>query len=237
MRVLTVGCLAGGLMGAGLAAAQDIAPPEPAWGTAWSTSTTAGAYSFAGPLTDGANGYRTCAAAGPCRASIDLPTGVFAHNLDLDACDGSPTSEVFAVLWECGPAPGPGTCNRLGEVRSGIAATPGCTRFNGFITQTSINNYNYTYFVEVAGTNDTIPVAADFRGVRVVWTREVSPAPAIATFSDVPTNHPYFRFIEALADARITGGCGNGRFCPADPVTRGEMAVFLSTALGLNFPD
>ena len=30
-------------------------------------------------------------------------------------------------------------------------------------------------------------------------------------------NHPYFRFIEALADARIIGGCGNGRFCPDRP--------------------
>jgi hypothetical protein len=77
----------------------------------------------------------------------------------------------------------------------------------------------------------------EFRGARALWHREVTTAPATATFVDVPTSHPYFRFIEAMADARITGGCGNGRFCPADPVTRGELAVFLATALGLNFPD
>ena len=35
----------------------------------------------------------------------------------------------------------------------------------------------------------------------------------------------------------ISSGCGDGRFCPDRPVTRGEVAVFFSVALGLNFPD
>ncbi|MDJ0923647.1 MAG: peptidoglycan recognition family protein [Acidimicrobiia bacterium] len=42
--------------------------------------------------------------------------------------------------------------------------------------------------------------------------------------------------IEAIADAGITRGCNpplNTRFCPAAPVTRGQMAAFLSRALGL----
>jgi competence protein ComEC len=49
----------------------------------------------------------------------------------------------------------------------------------------------------------------------------------------VPTNHWAFRYIEALADSGITGGCGGGNFCPDDPLNRGQMAVFLSAALGL----
>jgi hypothetical protein len=39
--------------------------------------------------------------------------------------------------------------------------------------------------------------------------------------------------IEALAAAEITSGCGSGRFCPDDAVTRGQMAAFLTRALGL----
>jgi beta-N-acetylhexosaminidase len=74
-----------------------------------------------------------------------------------------------------------------------------------------------------------------FRGIRLFWQRQVSPAPQTATFNDVPTTHPFHRFIEALYASGITGGCGNGNFCPDEPVTRGQMAVFLSGALGLHW--
>jgi len=37
--------------------------------------------------------------------------------------------------------------------------------------------------------------------------------------------------IERLAFAGITDGCMPGRFCPAQPVTRGQMATFLSRAI------
>jgi hypothetical protein len=56
------------------------------------------------------------------------------------------------------------------------------------------------------------------------------------TFSDVGVLHPYYRFVEALAAAGITGGCGGGLYCVNAPITRGEMAVFLAAALGLHFP-
>jgi hypothetical protein len=58
----------------------------------------------------------------------------------------------------------------------------------------------------------------------------------VATFpNDVPTTHPFFRFIEALAASGITAGCSADSYCPDNPVTRGEMAVFLAAALGLHF--
>jgi len=78
-----------------------------------------------------------------------------------------------------------------------------------------------------------------FGHVEVWWRRTVSPAPATATFTDVPTTHQFFQFIEALHAAGITGGCSASppKYCPDNPVTRGEMAVFLATALGLNWPD
>ncbi len=48
-----------------------------------------------------------------------------------------------------------------------------------------------------------------------------------ASFYDVPSTHWAWRFIERLYKAGITAGCGNGNYCPEDPVTRAQMAVFL----------
>ena len=77
-----------------------------------------------------------------------------------------------------------------------------------------------------------------FAWVEVAWHRTVSPAPASASFGDVPPSHPFFQFIEALKASGITGGCGNGtNYCPDSPLTRGQMAVFLAKALGLHWPN
>jgi hypothetical protein len=70
---------------------------------------------------------------------------------------------------------------------------------------------------------------------RVVDALQVSPAPPVPTFNDVPTTHQFFQFIEALHASGITGGCSVSPplYCPDNPVTRGQMAVFLAKALGL----
>ncbi len=75
------------------------------------------------------------------------------------------------------------------------------------------------------------------KGMRVVYKLQVSPAPATATFTDVPTNYWAFRHIEALAASGISAGCGPGIFCPENYVKRSEMAVFLAKALGLHWPN
>lgn len=54
--------------------------------------------------------------------------------------------------------------------------------------------------------------------------------PAVGTstgFSDVPTSHWAAVWIKQLAVEGVTGGCGGGKFCPNNYVTRAEMAVFL----------
>ena len=76
----------------------------------------------------------------------------------------------------------------------------------------------------------------DFAGCYVFYQRQVGPAPATATFNDVPTSSPQFRYVEALVDTSVTGGCAPNLYCPNDPVTRGQMAVFLAKALGMGFP-
>ncbi len=58
-----------------------------------------------------------------------------------------------------------------------------------------------------------------------------APPPATGTvFPDVPANSFAAAWIEALADEGITGGCGGGNYCPGNPVTRQQMAVFLMKA-------
>jgi hypothetical protein len=61
-----------------------------------------------------------------------------------------------------------------------------------------------------------------------------APPPCItATFSDVPCSNPFAPWIEELVRRGITAGCGGGMYCPNNAVTRGQMAVFLSTTFGL----
>jgi len=59
------------------------------------------------------------------------------------------------------------------------------------------------------------------------------PAATGTMFADVPVSQPYAKWIEQLAREGITWGCGVTTYCPDDPVTRGEMAVFLVRAFGL----
>jgi hypothetical protein len=48
-------------------------------------------------------------------------------------------------------------------------------------------------------------------------------------FSDVPDSNTYHADIDALADAGVTTGCGDGStFCPSAFVTREQMAAFMN---------
>jgi hypothetical protein len=46
-------------------------------------------------------------------------------------------------------------------------------------------------------------------------------------FVDVQTTYWSAPWIKQLAAEVITGGCGSGSYCPEDPVTRAQMAIFL----------
>jgi hypothetical protein len=60
-----------------------------------------------------------------------------------------------------------------------------------------------------------------------------TPPACTGVFFDVPCPSPFADWIEELAGEAITGGCGGGDFCPTNPVTRGQMAVFLTATYGL----
>jgi hypothetical protein len=60
-----------------------------------------------------------------------------------------------------------------------------------------------------------------------------TPPVATGVFPDVSANNFAIDWIEQLAAEGISSGCGGGDFCPNDPVTRAQMAVFLVRAFGL----
>ena len=62
------------------------------------------------------------------------------------------------------------------------------------------------------------------------------PPPAVGLFSDVPVESPFAPWVEEVAALQISVGCGGGKYCPSQPVTRGQMAVFLlKTLLGFDY--
>ena len=55
----------------------------------------------------------------------------------------------------------------------------------------------------------------------------VPPPCTTAAFADVPCSDPLAPWINELVRRGVTAGCGNGNYCPGNPVTRDQMAVFL----------
>ena len=162
-------------------------------------------------------------------APLDLPNGAIVSELTLEYKDTDTVDNISAQIRSF--VDGSGTWSGGSAATSSGSAGAGVATSNpGFTVQT-----NTTYMVVIVQTSSSSQTG--FRAVKVGYFRTVSPSPAVATFVDVPTNHSQFRFIEALAAAGITGGCGGGLYCPDTPLTRGQLAVFLAVALGRHHPN
>lgn len=163
-------------------------------------------------------------------APLHLPAGAQVVRIELQACDTAASNDIQMYFRRQARTGGAVTM-----ASAVTTATPGCGTFLTTLgAPHTVDNFNNTYFVEaILGATDA---STRLAAARIGYRLQVSPAPATATFpTDVPTSHAFFRFVEALAAAGITGGCGPGSFCPDAPLTRGQMAVFLSTALGLHW--
>lgn len=171
--------------------------------------------------------------AGVFECAFQAPAGSLLIAIEIEGCDTSATGEISASLYKTTSPGGAGAS--VAAVGTGVAATPGCARFPLTLpTPELVDNQNNKYWFEVATENTPF---TRLGGVRVYYRLQVSPAPATATFGDVPVGSPQHRFVEALVAAGITGGCGAGLYCPDAALTRGQMAVFLSVALGLHWPN
>ena len=176
--------------------------------------------------------------AGDWWGPVFVPSGAILDELEMEACDTTATGQiVFGISRQVAPQ-GP-SGNISATATTGSAATPGCAFFRVpvFTPLPPVDNRTNSYTIYMNFVANTTPETR-VSAFRLFYRLQVSPAPALATFpNDVPTSHPAFRFVEALAAAGITGGCGAGAFCPDAPLTRAQMAVFLSVALGLHFPN
>jgi hypothetical protein len=61
------------------------------------------------------------------------------------------------------------------------------------------------------------------------WTLHVG-----GSFTDVPVTHPFYKKIETLLHGGITAGCTATAYCPGDPVSRGQMSLFVARGIAGN---
>ncbi len=173
--------------------------------------------------------YRTGGVEGWFNAPVNLPSGARIHAIGIEAYDDDPAFEISSWLGiHVGSVAG---TNANFVNAANTTGTPAWTYVTNPNINITVDNLNNAYFIQVhLSTNAGLH---KLRRALVYYHLQVSPAPLVATFGDVPTSHPQFQFIEALVASGITAGCGGGNYCPGNPLTRGQMAVFLSKLVGL----
>jgi len=176
-------------------------------------------------------------------APLHLPAGARLASIIVHGRDASSAGEYQAEVVVCGgtaqfcfnAAGSPGCPDAPGTVCSGNSFDGGDGDVYADLSDNDIVVDNvHNRYVVVAG-NTTNDNTTSISRIEVGYVLQVSPPPATATFQDVPTADPAFQFIEAIAASGITAGCGGGNYCPDQPITRRQMAVFLAKALGLQW--
>jgi hypothetical protein len=91
------------------------------------------------------------------------------------------------------------------------------------LTGTHTGNGTVTY--TVASHSDTSP-----RSGTITIASQTFTVLQGAAFLDVPSNHPFYNEISKLSARGVTLGCGDGKFCPENIVTRDQIAPLLLRA-------
>lgn len=178
-------------------------------------------------------------------APLSLPDGAEISMMCLYADDPDAGSLVLAEL-DAGKMPAGGQDPGLVVVPNSVVTADFNIGFGTVCTGPMSYTIHTTADLDGNGVenlfhfvNVTVMANAGLGGVRVFWHRQVSPLPAASSFDDVTLGSQYSPFIEALKAAGITGGCQASPplYCPDRPITRAEMAVYMSLALGLHWVD
>jgi hypothetical protein len=166
---------------------------------------------------------------------VHLPTGVLITSITTYYFNNNSIAHPSLRLSEASVAGVAGQIVDLSPTSNG----GGTTSFTvDLVPPHQVDDSSFSYAILAAiSSNSGAGLRQTIIKFDVNYMLQVSPAPATATFGDVPTSSPQFQFVEALVAAGITAGCGGGNYCPNSPLTRGQMAVFLAKALGLNFPN
>jgi len=170
-------------------------------------------------------------------ASPELPSGALLVGLKVYYCNENPPGgDDFLVNLESVDNSG----NFLAMLGSVTAhANDGCTFQVVDLTPqnyTVFNHVNRLLLWTIFGPNPPQdPTTVFLEDATLTYRLQISRAPLTPTFSDVPVSDPGYAYVEAVAASGITAGCGGGNFCPDQSITRRQLAVFLSRALGLAY--
>jgi len=173
-------------------------------------------------------------------ATFHLPEGALLWGTTPSYYDSSDTEDVRIQIYQCAGAPADG-CTQL-DIRETAGSGGWQGGYNDLdVGHHTIDNWDnaagnlsyYRVYLTLSGATSS-NTTLRMKGVTLWYQLQLSPAPLVATFSDVPVGSFGFRHIEALAASGITGGCGGSNFCPNNTLTRAEMAIFLAKALGLH---
>jgi S-layer family protein len=174
---------------------------------------------------------------GPCLIAVPrLPNGALLTGIEAYFCNTEPNHNYLLGI-ELNSSWYDGTNTQYLGVSVFSSSSSGCGEFQ--IADLTPLNYQVNWYnnqLYLIGRIDKQDGTQAFAGVNLYYRLQVSPAPPTPDFNDVPASSPQFQFIEALYASGITAGCGSGNFCPNAPLTRGQMAVFLAKALGLQWP-
>ena len=146
-------------------------------------------------------------------AGVHLPQGALILAIELEACDQSDSGKLLAELFRVES----GNVHNLAVLDTGLVETAGCQVYTLLLLPVPETVDNTINRYQIGVGNTPFDGSETFGAVRVYYQLQVSPAPATATFNDVPTSDPASQFIEALFASGITAGCGGGNFCPAPP--------------------
>jgi hypothetical protein len=96
--------------------------------------------------------------------------------------------------------------------------------------------------VSGCGGGNYCPAAAVTREQMAIFALKTLEGPTYAPpacvagspmYTDVPAASGFCPYIEELTRRGVVTGCGNGAYCPAAPVSREQMSVFLTVTFGL----
>jgi len=105
----------------------------------------------------------------------------------------------------------------------------GETGFKEMLTHELGHTQGFGHHLDPAATMSPA-LKNDGRGASLQATDRACASYAYHTFLDVSYSHSAWREIEAIENRGVTTGCGGGLYCPSDPVSRAQMAVFLLRA-------
>jgi hypothetical protein len=148
-------------------------------------------------------------------------------------CPGSPTTReqvaVLLLVAREGRAYTPPACTT--PIFTDVpASSPFCPWIEEIARRGVVNGCSGGMYCPAA------PASREQMAVFVLLTKEpgiTPPACGSPIFADVPASSPFCRWIEELTRRSIVTGCGGGNYCPARPVTREEMGVFIGATFDL----